>query len=201
MALGLEERNLVHPVDHQPEPLARDGGRVEGDRPIGRPVNAAQVDGQLAVDVHPDVVVTGKVELLAPLVSELVAQLAGEVEVAADAVVVVVELTGGGARVPPQVIERVEVGIAVLIDDRSGVGGDLGEQERRGVVHRVEIDELAVGARGAGATVRAALFVVVPPVERGRALDVGLVTRPRRALEDRFPSAPRVLFKSPVADR
>ena len=119
-------------------------------------MDAAQVDRQLAVDEHPDVVVTGEVELLAALVGELVAQLAGEVEVVD--LVVVVQLTGGGARVPPQVVDREEVGVVVLIHDRAGVSRDLGEQERRRVVHRVEIDELAIGARGAGPTVRAALL-------------------------------------------
>jgi hypothetical protein len=58
-------------------------------------VHAAEVDRELLVDEHPDVVVAGEVELLAALVLEPVADLAREVEVLDVALVAEAEAVQG----------------------------------------------------------------------------------------------------------
>ena len=76
MALGEEEVELVRLAVRHVEP-------VEVDVLLHGRVNAAQIDDELAVDEHPDVVVPGEPEeLVGPfLIDELAVNLESEVEV------------------------------------------------------------------------------------------------------------------------
>src|SRR6185312_6118365 len=81
LAFGLEHRDLVHLAVGQAEVGARAG--AEGDGALHRGVDGAQVDRELAVDEHPDVVVAREIQRVAlgRVVLEPVADLAGEAEV------------------------------------------------------------------------------------------------------------------------
>ena len=81
LALGLEHHDLVHVARREAEAGRRRG--VDGDRAIHRHVDAAEVHREVAVDEHPNVVVTREVEARVGtrLVAEPVLHFAREVEV------------------------------------------------------------------------------------------------------------------------
>ena len=99
VALGLEDREVVGLAGLDAE-LAHEIVELDG-HALGA-VHAADVDGELAVDEDPHVVVAGEREDLAALIRELGVQLEREVEV------VVAALVAEGLTV-----EREEVGVVV----------------------------------------------------------------------------------------
>ncbi len=138
MALGMEDRDLVHVVRLHVSQLGRGCG-VEGDRAWRRRVKTAQVDRQLPVDEDPEVVVAHEVELVAlgSIVLEPVAHLAREAEVVLALIAVRVQIPwnrwivkGGNLR-------------AGKLGRRKGVVVD-GEEERIAVDARLPL--FAIGA-------------------------------------------------------
>src|SRR5208283_1495741 len=97
-------------------------GAVEGDDAPQFIVDAAEIDGKLAVDEHPHVVVAAELELFAPVVLEPVVGLAGEA--------VVVDLGGVGGRIvdvaEAQAVQWKERRAVVLVR----AGGDLTQGQR-----------------------------------------------------------------------
>ena len=195
VALGLEEVDRVHAPVGEAQGLGLRG--VERDAAARGRVQAAEVDGQVAVDEGPHVVVAGEAERGggARRVRERVVQLAGE-----RVVVGVVAARRGlrvGARVPAEAVDRVIVLRAVLVD----VGRDLPERQRGRVARLVEVDELVVGVGGARPV---AVLLVVPPAEVDgagelRATRVRAARRRRVQFHTGSLSAPSVLCTRPTA--
>ena len=159
MALGLEHVDRIHATIDQTE---RAGvRRVELDAAVGRCVDAAQVDCEVAVDERPDVVVSGEIErwLLARIVGERIVQLAGEREVVEDAGLVHVGLRGGSRSVPAQPVEREERLVVELVD--VGAGPLLVQRQRRGLAGAIEEYLLRKHVR------RARTGIAVPRAEVG----------------------------------
>ena len=126
-----------------------------------RAVHAAEIDGELAVDEHPDVVVADELQRLAAAVLEPVAHLAGEAEVVRHVIVVaapeIVDLRPARRLGPSAVVDgeerrrepadrrRVAPHLRVVVDEgavrlpgqRQGVADELAE--RRVVVPLVEV--------------------------------------------------------------
>ena len=134
--LGLEEVDRVHPAVGEAE--RRRLGRIERDAPARRPVDAAEIDDELAVDEGPDVVVAGEVERRGGRgrrVGERIVELAREREVVRRHRVRAVHVRLRiGARVPAQAVERIERLGGELVDVQARAL--LRERERRRILLR-----------------------------------------------------------------
>src|SRR5690606_33065564 len=108
VALGEEEVERIDLPDLEPEEA---GHRVHVDLALQRPVHAAEIDAELAVDEHPEIVVAREREHLTALVLELRVELQGEVVIVSVALVA-----------PALIVDREEGVVGVLIEARLNLG-------------------------------------------------------------------------------
>src|SRR5258706_10277116 len=116
-ALSLEHSNLVNLSDDHSEAATRVGGAVERDAPLRARVDPADVDSQLLVDEHPNVVVAVEGQRLIARPLKPVVKLAGEIEAVA-----------GSSVVPTTAIERKET--LVIVNEDATARRLLGQRER-----------------------------------------------------------------------